>query len=263
MRLFFIGLFLGFLPVAVCSAQTQKKMPVAPCVKSGEKLYEYVEQMPQFPGGEEAMRRFLASNFRVPAGSTQQGRVFIKFVIASDGHVCNPEVVKGVSPTLDKETLRVFSLLPAWYPGYQNGKAEAVSYAYPLSVPPAPLAPEMPAVAFDKVNQPPRFIVIKQSNGVEITESLKLRASSGSLASGHAPVKVPIRFVIDTTGNVTRVVVPEGPGLTAALRQRAEQTIYQMRWEPGQENGRKVPVAHQLSVSISPTYAAPVVIPTK
>ncbi len=94
------------------------------------------EQMPTFPGGNNALQQFLSNNIKYPEAAIkkrQEGRVVVQFIIDSDGTTVEPKVIRGVSQELDAEALRVISLLPKWNPGMQNGKAVAVRYNVPLT----------------------------------------------------------------------------------------------------------------------------------
>jgi protein TonB len=95
-----------------------------------------VEEMPTFPGGDNALLKFIASKIRYPedaAANGIQGRVTVKFVVASDGSVMNVIVLGGIHPSLDEEAVRVVSLLPKWKPGKQNGKAVPVFFSVPVN----------------------------------------------------------------------------------------------------------------------------------
>ncbi|MBP5318239.1 MAG: energy transducer TonB, partial [Paludibacteraceae bacterium] len=94
-----------------------------------------VEKMPEFPGGEAAMRKFIASNLRYPAACAEtgiQGRVVCQFVVNKDGKIVDVEVIKKVHPDLDAEAVRVIKKMPAWTPGRQGGKAVRVKYNVPI-----------------------------------------------------------------------------------------------------------------------------------
>ena len=95
---------------------------------------DMVEQMPAYPGGHEAMLKFIAKEICDPSiqGNVTQGRVVVKFVVDKEGNVVNPQVIRGVDPFLDKEALRVVSKMPKWEPGTQNGKKVAVWYTIPV-----------------------------------------------------------------------------------------------------------------------------------
>lgn len=98
-------------------------------------VYMVAEQMPQFPGGDDALRKYLVESIKYPAlaGELGVGRVFVSFVIDKDGSVTDAKVVRGVDPLLDKEALRVVNAMPKWEPGIQYGKAVKVQYTVPIN----------------------------------------------------------------------------------------------------------------------------------
>ncbi len=92
--------------------------------------------MPEFPGGEAALRNQIAKSIRYPQAAQEngiQGRVYVQFVVSADGSVKNATVVRGVDPVLDQEALRVVQELPLWIPGKQRGQSVDVSYTVPIS----------------------------------------------------------------------------------------------------------------------------------
>ena len=98
--------------------------------------FDVVEQMPEFPGGMEAMMHFLNENIKYPKeafDAKQQGRVIVQFVVEKDGSVSNAHVVKSVSPSLDAEAVRVLSIMPNWKAGRQKGEPVRVKYTVPVS----------------------------------------------------------------------------------------------------------------------------------
>ena len=100
------------------------------------RIYYVVEGMPEFPGGEEALRKFISQNVTYPKEAEEkkiQGRVYIKFVISADGYVRNVEVARGVDPLLDQEALRVVESLPKWTPGKQDGDNVNVTLTVPIN----------------------------------------------------------------------------------------------------------------------------------
>jgi len=101
-----------------------------------EEVYNVVEQMPEFPGGETALPAFLGKEVKYPAEAAKkgiQGKVFVTFVVAKDGSVTNAKVVRGVDPMLDAEALRVVKAMPKWTPGKQSGKDVAVQFTVPIN----------------------------------------------------------------------------------------------------------------------------------
>jgi protein TonB len=95
-----------------------------------------VQEMPSFPGGDEALLKFIAEALKYPDAAISngiEGRVTVRFVVSSDGTVKRAEVLRGVDPLLDQEALRVVSTLPKWKPGKQNGKAVPVWFFVPVN----------------------------------------------------------------------------------------------------------------------------------
>lgn len=103
-------------------------------VKKGDVYYK-VDEMPQFPGGIEKMKSYIANQLGYPPEAKKneiQGKVFISFVVGTDGSVVDAKVARGVDPILDKEALRVISELPKWIPGKDKGKLAKVGYTVPI-----------------------------------------------------------------------------------------------------------------------------------
>lgn len=99
-------------------------------------VFFIVEEMPKFPGGEEALRRYIAQSVKYPAIAQEngiQGRVFVSFVVNTKGEVTDVKIARGVDPNLDKEAIRVVNAMPQWAPGKQRGKAVKVSYTVPIN----------------------------------------------------------------------------------------------------------------------------------
>lgn len=93
------------------------------------------EIMPQFPGGEAEMMGYIGKNLKYPVVDQEngtQGRVTVRFVVSKTGEIDQVEVVRGISPTADKEAMRVVKSMPRWIPGKQNGKPVAVYFTLPV-----------------------------------------------------------------------------------------------------------------------------------
>ena len=100
-----------------------------------EKPYTYVEQMPEFPGGETEMLKYLAKNIRYPAAAQRagvEGLVVLSFVVSRTGEISEIQVVKNLGAGTDEEAMRVVKTMPKWTPGKQNGRAVPVRYTLPV-----------------------------------------------------------------------------------------------------------------------------------
>lgn len=98
-------------------------------------VFIVVEEMPGFPGGEEALMKFLAKNMRYPVLAKEngiQGRVYVNFIVNTDGSVSDVRVLKGIGGGCDEEAVRVVSMMPKWEPGRQRGIPTRVQYNLPV-----------------------------------------------------------------------------------------------------------------------------------
>ena len=99
-------------------------------------IFMIVEEMPEFPGGEGELQKYLASSVRYPVIAQEngiQGRVYIQFVINQRGEVTNVTILRGVDPSLDREAVRVVEAMPKWKPGKQRNRPVRVSYTVPIN----------------------------------------------------------------------------------------------------------------------------------
>ena len=103
--------------------------------ESQEKVYDVVEVMPSFPGGQSALMQYLGNNIQYPVEAQEngvQGRVIISFVVENDGGISHVKVAKSADPALDREAMRVVETMPKWIPGKQNGECVRVRYSVPV-----------------------------------------------------------------------------------------------------------------------------------
>ena len=99
-------------------------------------VFYIVEEMPEFPGGELALRKFIANAIKYPVIAQEngiQGKVYVSFVVGKDGHVSDARIIRSVDQVLDKEALRVVNSLPVWKPGKQRGQPVRVGFSVPIS----------------------------------------------------------------------------------------------------------------------------------
>jgi len=98
-------------------------------------IFTIVEEMPSFPGGDEARVRFLSQNIKYPQMAKEsgiQGTVFVTFVVEPDGNVTNVRVLRGIGGGCDEEAMRVVRMMPKWKPGQQRGKSVRVQFNMPI-----------------------------------------------------------------------------------------------------------------------------------
>ncbi len=116
---------------ATASSTTEKVKPA-----EDKEIYKSVEVLPEFPGGLEALLNYLSRNIRYPEeahNANEQGKVVVKFVVDKDGTVCDAEILKGVSESLDKEAIRVVESMPKWTPGTVKGQPVDCFFTLPIN----------------------------------------------------------------------------------------------------------------------------------
>ena len=151
-----------------------------------EPIFQVVEEMPKFPGGLQEAMVFIGKNIKYPVAAQEariEGRVIVQFVVGKDGSVSDIHTVRGVSPELDAEAIRVVSMMPKWIPGKQRGKTVAVKYTMPIMF--RLKTPEPPK----KEEEAPAF-------------QIALKVESDSDAANVGLVNEPLRIRI--TGQVVR-----------------------------------------------------------
>ena len=131
------------LQIEDSEADDKTLITAAPVVTAAKEVEEeetqvffIVEDMPEFPGGEMALRAYIANAIKYPVIAQEngiQGKVYVTFVVGKDGSVSNATIARGVDPSIDKEALRVVNALPKWKPGKQRGKPVNVSYTVPIN----------------------------------------------------------------------------------------------------------------------------------
>lgn len=103
--------------------------------KKNDMVFDVVEVMPQFPGGQIAMLQYIMKNIKYPEQAMKegiQGRVAVRFIVEKDGSISDVKPILSVHPLLNKEAVRVVESMPKWSPGKQNGKPVRVRFNIPV-----------------------------------------------------------------------------------------------------------------------------------
>jgi protein TonB len=103
--------------------------------QTNPKVFDTVEQMPEYLGGMQAMIAFLQTNMKYPEDAAKQkveGRVMVQFIVETDGSISDVHVAKQVFPSLDAEAIRVVQAMPKWTPGKEKGNVVRVKYNLPI-----------------------------------------------------------------------------------------------------------------------------------
>jgi len=252
-------------PIEAASSKTVSEVVTINAKKSDnekpkEKAYTVVEVMPAFPGGNEELMKFILGNLRYPSIAKEkniQGKVIVRFIITETGDVKDIEVLRAADPALDKEAVRVVSLLPKWSPGKQNGKNVNVYYTLPIvfklqgaeTTKDNKKADDKEVVVvgygasdkdapYTKVDEMPQYPGGEEALMKHILGNLKYPKTAKDKGIEG---RVIIRFVISKTGEVTNVEVLRG--LYPDCDNEGVRVIKSMpNWTPGKQDGKEVPV---------------------
>jgi TonB family protein len=253
------GVLVVFTKAKIDSLRNAAKKNFAPS-KRADGVYVVVEEMPEFPGGEVALRKYILDAIKYPADAKKkglEGKVFVTFVVNDEGKVENAKIARGLSPSLDKEALRVVSKLPAWKPGKQGGKAVKVSYTAPvlftLTGDKKPVAAQEPLPDKDQKGV---FVVVEQMpefpGGIL---ALRRFLAMGIVYPAEAQKdtiqgNVFVSFVINTQGKVENVKVVKG--VHRSLDAEALRVVSTMPdWKPAKQHGVAVNVAYTIPIEFA------------
>ena len=243
--------------------------------RARNQVFTVVEVMPEFPGGQGALLKFLATNVRYPESAVKngiEGRVSCSFVVGKDGAISEAEVIRGVSPELNEEALRVINSMPlneealrvinsmpVWSPGKQRGKAVNVKYTVPvtfrLSGGKKKASSRIVQRQIKEVDTSGRvFTVVQQmpefpGGQASLLKYLATRIKYPAIAQENGiQGRVSCSFVVDTDGSLKNIEVIRG--IDPSLDREAVRVIREMpKWNPGVQNNMAVAVKYTVPVT--------------
>ena len=206
-----------------------------------EQVFTVVEKMPSFPGGDAELLKYIATNIKYPKESQdngEQGRVICSFIVGRDGSVNNPEVLRGVTPLLNEEAVRVINTMPRWNPGMQRGKAVAVKYTVPITFRLKSPVEEAKEETLTVVDVMPQYPGGDRELLKFIAQSIKYPTDA---QEAGVQGRVICSFVVDKKGNIVEPKIIRG--IDPSLDAEALRVIGMMpRWTPGRQDGKAVRV---------------------
>lgn len=207
-------------------------------------VFTAVEQMPQYPGGMEVLSAYLSENIIYPEAAKDQsiqGKVFVNFIVDTDGSVDDVKVLRGIGGGCDEEAIRVITAMPEWIPGKQRGETVKVSYSLPIKF---VLDEKDTDTIFKVVEVMPEFpggtkkLMSYLGNNIKYPEKAKKDGVKG---------RVFITFVVEKDGSIGDVKLLRGIG--AGCDEEAMRVIESMpNWKPGMTEGKPVRVQYNLPI---------------
>ena len=235
---------------------------------SNRKTYSDTDDviMPQYPGGEAAILKYLGDNTVYPFDAQQQniqGRVVLRFVVTPDGSIDSVQIVKSVDPSLDNEAVRVVKRMPKWTPGKENGKPIYVYFAIPITfrlpeyevinqsdsanyIPVLDFSKDTTQTIYEEVEDMPRFPGGEAALMKFLGDNICYPAKAVEKGT-HG--RVVLRFVVTPDGSIANVEVVK-PLDSSFCDDEAVRVIKKMpKWIPGKQNGKPVYAYFSLPVT--------------
>ncbi len=213
-----------------------------------EQVFTVVEKMPSFPGGDAELLKYIATNIKYPKESQdngEQGRVICSFIVGRDGSVNNPEVLRGVTPLLNEEAVRVINTMPRWNPGMQRGRAVAVKYTVPITFRLKSPVEEAKEETLTVVDVMPQYPGGDRELLKFIAQSIKYPTDA---QEAGVQGRVICSFVVDKKGNIVEPKIIRG--IDPSLDAEALRVIGMMpRWTPGRQDGKAVRVLYTVPIT--------------
>jgi len=221
------------------------------------RIFTAVEQEPIPPGGMQSFFQYLQANLRYPDSAAKQrieGKVFVSFVVETDGSLTNVKALRSVSHDLDSEAVRVVSNAPKWKPGIQNGRAVRVQYSVAVSF---KLQTEEPIIiGFNPADTNKVFTAVEQEPSPKGGLSVFYQYLQQSI---HYPEtakkkniqgKVFLTFVVEKDGTLDNIKVLRG--VSEDIDAEAVRVLsYALKWNPGMQKGKPVRVQYVVPISFS------------
>lgn len=248
----------------VAPEMTTSPLPVVQdTVDISNAVFEIVEVMPVFPGGMSALMKYIGENIKYPEEAKKknmQGRVYVAFIVNQDGSISDTRIIRGASPLLDAEALRVIGSMPKWKPGMQKGKAVRVQYSVPVvfslkkqkggditahsaQFVPKEIKPDANGI-YEVAEEMPQFPGGMGKLMEYISKNMQYPAEA---QKQKVEGRVVVQMVVDAEGNVTNPRILQG--VNPLLDKEALRLMKDMpKWTPGKQNGEAVAVKYTLPV---------------
>ena len=224
-------------------------------------VFTVVEKMPQFPGGQKALLNFLEREIKYPAQAEEegiQGRVSCQFVVRKDGSISDPEIVRGIHPSLDAEALRVVKAMPDWTPGQQRGKNVSVKFTVPVIFRlPGQKTAQSSASSGKEMKRTDAsgkiYTVVERMPEFPGGQSKLLKYLSANIKypviaqENGISGRVSCQFTVETDGSLSDIEIVRG--VDEALDKEAKRVIAAMpKWNPGMQGDMAVKVKFTVPV---------------
>ena len=231
----FLLILISIVLVSKSFAQTQQDD------SAKKNVFTYVEQMPEFPGGQGDLMKYLQQNIEYPQDArdaSAEGRVVAQFIVNEDGSISNITILRGVYPSCDSEVIRILTKMPKWTPGKQNGTAVKVYFKLPVTFKLNEADLTKPNITLPSYPGGEDSLATFIKKNLQYPKQAKKNKIQGT---------VTISFTVDSVGNVRDIKVYKSLGNGCD-----EEAIRILRliphWNPGTKEGREVTMPYYMNV---------------
>ena len=230
------------------AATADTSMPTPPPTNDKDEVYTFLEEMPEFNGGNAEMMKWLGNHVKYPQMAIDghiEGRVIVKFVVEKDGSISNVSVIKSIHESLDKEAVRLVSSMPNWKPGVKDGKPVRCSFIVPIQF--KLQGEEVDDKVYEYVDEMPEFI-----GGIgEMMKWLGHNLQYPKEAEAtDAQGRVIVSFIVEKDGSINEVKVVQS--VHEALDNEAVRVVSSMpKWTPGMKDGKPIRCKFTLPVQFT------------
>ncbi|QIA08215.1 energy transducer TonB [Draconibacterium halophilum] len=250
LRLLFVFVFLGFLSLNALAQDDENK---------NDNVFFIVEDMPEYPDGEEALRNDIAALVKYPAKAKEngiQGKVYVSFNVNEKGEIEDAVIARGVDPSLDKEALRVVNELEkTWKPGKQRGVAVKVRYTLPINFALDGGSSKQKKIARGEGSDAIFFIVEDMPEFPGGDEALRKYIANAITYPEIAHTKeiegkVYVSFVVEKDGSIGNAKIERG--VDPSLDKEALRVVKSLpKWKPGKQRGEPVRVQYTVPINFA------------
>lgn len=248
-----IGLFLVLL-LSLENVHAQSAIDTA---NVNDEVFLVAEQMPSFPGGQEALMKFITENLKYPNGMSDiGGKVFVQFIVEKDGSISGTQILKGLYPAFDEEAMRVIRSMPDWKPAMQNGMPVRMQMYMPVNFTAVHSSintsntfghTDVQSVGQELIYTHPQMMPTYPSGPFGMTEFIRknLMIPKDARRKGISGIVI-VKFIIDENGNTSNLGVVQSVGY--GCDEEVMRVASLMKWTPGYQFGQPVKTWMQMPV---------------
>ena len=248
-----LALLLSFSFAA--QAQTSTSLTTSSVQEDTSRVYNSVEKMPEFPGGQDALYQYLNSSFKYPATLQHDNTattLLFSFTVGATGKVHDLKKVKGVHPLVDAEFARVIQNMPAWTPGQQNGKSRRVKYTLPYKIPGTPLPEANANAPEEKIYIATEVAPAYPGGNKDLTSFLKKHfKSTMRLTDKNMEGTIILSVILNKDGSIRKEETRILKGMGYGMDERMVEVVNTLpNFSAARQNGEPVPFKLVLPIKL-------------